>query len=44
MGGKRSRGGGAVMILQPHASPSAAGVGTYKPWNGEHIQAVFSLY
>ncbi|XP_049676090.1 cobalamin binding intrinsic factor [Accipiter gentilis] len=20
------------------------GVGTYKPWNGEHIQAVFSLY
>lgn len=42
MGARGAAGG--VMILQPHASPSAAGVGTYKPWNGEHIQAVFSLY
>ncbi|KFO88348.1 Gastric intrinsic factor, partial [Buceros rhinoceros silvestris] len=37
-------GHGGDTVAQPHACPSAAGVGSYRPHNGEHIEAVFSPY
>lgn len=42
-GGTRGVLPGAAMP-QPHACPSAAGVGTYQPQNGEHIMANFTTY